>query len=155
LSIQHNKTYLVTITKNYNVTIIETAKVCFSFTSKKEQYIVIFYFLLDYLYNVILENIFLKVTKILILFTSRIKKRVVENLLQYNILYFGESALRFIDYLNSCLQKALADTEAKVLIIDKNYARSIGLQIDRTRKVKLCFSNNSTAYTSSITYSVE
>jgi hypothetical protein len=99
LSIQRDETRSVAITKNHNVTTTGTAEACFSFTGEEEQYSVIFHLLPDCLHDVILGNVFLKATKTLTSFASRIKKRVVENLSQYNLLFLGESAPRFTGYL--------------------------------------------------------
>ncbi|RYP82396.1 hypothetical protein DL770_005577 [Monosporascus sp. CRB-9-2] len=119
-----------------------------------------FHLLPDCIHDVILGKSFLKLTETftnLLNFSRRVKERVIRGISQFHLLYLGTSSPMFEGSINGQPQTALADSGAKVLVMDEAYARSIGALIHTgyNHRTRLKFADNSTATTSGMAYDVE
>lgn len=114
-----------------------------------------FEILSDCVHDLILGKPFLKATET---FSSaanrarRVVRRIASKVTQHHALFLGDSAPRFSGTLNGQSQEALADSGCKVLLIDEDYAKQLGLPILRRNeyRVKLIFADNSIAMSSGI-----
>lgn len=107
----------------------------------------------------ILGKAFLKATSTFSNLANRARRvtmRILKGIKQRHFLFSGDTAPCFIGLVNGTPQDALADSGAKVLVMDEDYAQSMGLVINRDWKhrTKLQFVDQSTAYTSGMTYGV-
>lgn len=119
-----------------------------------------FHILPDCIHNVILGKSFLKLTETLSKlsnFHRRVKERVVKGISQFHLLYLGASSPMFEGFINGRPQTALADSGAKVLVMDEAYALRTGVSIQTgyEHRTRLKFVDNSTADTSGMAYNVE
>jgi len=132
----------------------------FRFEGGHDVYNLKFHLLPDCIHNVILGKSFLKLTETLSNlsnFYRRVKERVIKGISQFHLLYLGASSPMFEGSINGQPQTALADSGAKVLVMDETYARSINVPIQNghEHRTKLKFADNSTADTSGLAYNVE
>jgi hypothetical protein len=160
LRIDRHQTRKVTIGSGKAISTAGTATTTFRFQDKNESYPLIFHLLPNCIHNVILGKSFLKATSTfsnLKHFVGRVRQRIMKGITQHHLLYLGDSAPRFQGLINGISQEALADSGAKVMIMDEDYARNIGLYINSgsEHRTKLRFADNSTAYTSGIIHGVE
>jgi hypothetical protein len=160
LRIDRHQTHKVMIGSGKTTSTAGTAITTFRFQDESESYPLTFHLLPNCIHNVILGKPFLKATRTfsnLIHFASRVKQRIMKGITQHHLLYLGDSTPRFQGLVNGIPQEALADSGAKVMVMDEDYARSIGLYInsDSEHRIKLRFADNSTAYTSGMTHGVE
>jgi hypothetical protein len=114
----------------------------------------------DCINDVILGKSFLKFTETYSKpsnFYCRVKEKVVKSISQFHLLYLGTSSPMFEASISGKPQTALADSGAKVLVMDEAYARSIGvsIQIRDEHRTRLKVADKSTANTSGIAYGVE
>lgn len=63
-------------------------------------------------------------------FCRRVKERAARGISPFHLLYLGAHSPIFEGSINGQIQTALADSGSKVLLMDKNYARNIGLRIE-------------------------
>jgi hypothetical protein len=131
----------------------------FRFKNEPEEYSVLFHLLPDCIHDVILGKPFLKVTNTFRSAankTRRVISRVIEGFTRRDFLYLGDSAPRFTGLVNGRVEEALADSGAKVLIMDEDYAYERGLPIltDNKNQTRLRFADGSTAMTSGMSYGV-
>jgi hypothetical protein len=132
----------------------------FRFKNEPEVYSLLFHLLPDCIHDVILGKSFLKATNT---FRSaankarRVFSRVINGFTCRDFLYLGDSAPRFTGLVNGRVEEALADSGAKVLIMDEDYARLRGLPIltDGKHQTRLRFADGSTAMTSGMSYGVK
>ena len=142
------------------VTSTGAAIASFHFEGERKMHELIFHLLPNCIHDVILGKPFLKTTETLSQisnFTRRVKERIVKGISQFRLLYLGESSPKFEGFINDKPQSALADTGAKIPVLDEKYARSVGLDIKTgsEHRAILRFADNSTAYTSGMVYGVE
>jgi len=142
------------------VTTTGTARTLFRFKDENQAYPLTFHLLPKCIHDVILGKPFLKATSTfsnLLSKTRRVKERILKGIAHHHLLYLGDSAPRFKGLLNGAPIEALADSGAKVMVMDEDYARSIGLSVSTEQgcRTKLIFADDSTAYTSGMTYGVE
>ncbi|KAF2820691.1 hypothetical protein CC86DRAFT_116678 [Ophiobolus disseminans] len=150
----------VAIGSGRKLTTTGVASVRFRFENEPEIYSLCFHLLPNCIYDVILGKPFLKATKTfssIVNTVSRVKQRVLASLKSYDLLYLGDNAPRFTGLINGRHQEALADTGAKVMIMDEDYAQAAGLPIRRARNhcTQLRFVDGSTALTSGMAYQVD
>jgi hypothetical protein len=160
LLIDRHQTHKVIIGSGKTTSTTGTAITTFRFQGESQSYPLTFHLLPNCIHNVILGKPFLKATRTfsnLIHFASRVKQRIMKGITQHHLFYLGDSTPRFQGLINGIPQEALADSGAKVMIMDEDYARSIGLYINSgsEHRIKLRFADNSTAYTSGMTHDVE
>jgi hypothetical protein len=160
LDIDRSQSSEVTIGSGKKVVTTGVAKTSFRFKDEAEEYTLIFHILPSCIHNVILGKGFLKATNTFSNLANkarRIKERILDGITHRHLLYLGDSAPRFGGLINGAPEEALADSGAKVLVMDEDYAMSIGLSVEKGRKhrTRLKFADNSTAYTSGTTYGVE
>ncbi|KAF2006682.1 hypothetical protein P154DRAFT_413347, partial [Amniculicola lignicola CBS 123094] len=159
LSINRQDTSDVVVGSGKKVTTAGTTETLFRFKDENKSYSLKFHLLPSCLHNVILGRSFIKFTRT---FSSmgnklrRVKERVL-NSVSHHFLYLGESAPRFEGLIHGVPGDALADSGAKVLVMDEAYARSRGFPIATgfQHRTKLRFADDSVAYTSGITYGVQ
>lgn len=157
--IDRKQTTYVTVGSCRKVRTAGVAEVPFCFQDEETPYLLRFHVLPGCVRNVILGKRFLKATKTFssaVHFAKRVVSRIARSLSKHQILYLGESAPRFTGLINGQQKEALADSGAKVLIMDEDYARTAGLPIVITAEnsIKLRFADGSTTYTSGKTYGV-
>ncbi|KAJ5286834.1 hypothetical protein N7478_002520 [Penicillium angulare] len=160
LSINRDNTPKTTIGNGKQIKCVGTTTVPFKFTGEKDVHHLKFHLLPNCVHNVILGKAFLKLTKTFsntTNFLRRVKEIIVKGTSHFNLLYLGTSKPMFEGTVNGQSQTALADSGSKVLVMDEDYARSIGLKIhagyqDRTI---LTFADNSVASTVGMAYNVE
>ncbi|KAF2730704.1 hypothetical protein EJ04DRAFT_32147 [Polyplosphaeria fusca] len=157
LSIDHNCTSSVIVGSGKKISTVGKVEAPFRFKDEKQQYPLTFHILPNCIHNVILGRLFLKFTKTfsdLLNKTRRIKERIVSGIASLHLLYLGESAPRFTGILNGIPQDALADSGAKVMVLDEQHAREMGVPISSgdTHRHTLVFADNSTALKSGMAY---
>lgn len=155
LSIDREQKSQVKLGSGNTVSTAGIATTSFQFQDESQLYSLTFHLLPKCIFNVILGKPFLKATSTfsaLSHFTRRVKKRVLNSISQHHLLFLGDSAPRFQGLINGLPQDALADSGAKVMIMDEDHAWSLGLSINTgtEHRTKLRFADNSTAYTSGI-----
>jgi hypothetical protein len=160
LSINRGDISTVRIGSGKRLTTVGTVVTPFRFKEEPEVYSLTFHLLPDCIHNVILGKAFLKATKTFSSLANkarRVIRRAVKRMTPRHFFYLGDSAPRFTGLLNGQKQEALADSGAKVLIMDEDYARSIGLPIstDGKHQTRLRFADGTTAMTSGITQGVQ
>jgi hypothetical protein len=160
LHIDRGQTSEVTVGSGKKVVTTGVTKTSFRFRDESQEYPLIFHILPNCIHNVILGKGFLKATSTLsnlLNFARRIKERILKGVSHHHLLYLGDSAPRFGGLVNGIPHEALADSGAKVLVMDEDYALSMGLHISREEEHRtlLRFADESTAYTSGVTYGVE
>ncbi|KAH7080209.1 hypothetical protein BKA63DRAFT_562913 [Paraphoma chrysanthemicola] len=160
LPINRESATSVTIGSGRKVTTQGTVATHFDFANEPGSYPIVFHLLPNCIHDVILGKGFLKATKTFSSFMNqkrRVVKRVISGITQAHFLYLGDNGPKFTGLLNGRKQDALADSGSKVLIMDEDYARSMGIPIqsDRRYHTKLRFADNSTAITSGMTYGVQ
>jgi hypothetical protein len=159
LQINRQVTLAVAIGSGKKVVTSGTVQASFRFGSESEVYSLTFHLLPACIHNVILGKGFLKATRTyssVTNFARRVVRRIIDGVQHRSFLYLGGSAPSFYGRLNDHAEEALADTGAKVLIMDEDYARSLQLPIedDEDHIVHLQFADGSTAKTSGMTYGV-
>jgi hypothetical protein len=159
LSIDCEDKSQVAIGSGKNVSTAGTVKTSFRFQDEPQSYSLTFHLLPNCIHNVILGKPFLKATRtfsVVSHFARRVKSKIMDDIGQHHLLYLGESAPRFQGMINGTSQDALADSGAKVMIIDEDYALSLGLSIKtgKRNETTLRFADNSTANTSGMIYGV-
>jgi predicted aspartyl protease len=148
----------VTVGSGKEVTTVGTATGPFRFKGEHGVHNLNFHLLPDCIHDVILGKSFLKLTEtfsILSNFYRRVQERVVKGISQFHLLYLGASSPMFEGSINGQPRTALADSGAKVLVMDEAYARSIGVPIHHEDRTTLKFADNSIADTSGMAYNVE
>jgi hypothetical protein len=143
-----------------SVTTIGTATARFRFKLDPQVYALSFEILQDCIHDLILGKRFLKATKT---FSSavnrarRLVRGVINKVTGHHALFLGDSAPNFTGRLNGKTQTALADSGSKVLLMDEDYAQSLGLPIVRGdgHHLRLVFADNSTAVTSGMAVGVK
>jgi hypothetical protein len=149
----------VAIGSGKNISTAGTVKTSFRFQDEPQSYSLTFHLLPNCIHNVILGKPFLKATRtfsVVSHFARRVKSKIMDDIGQHHLLYLGESAPRFQGMINGTSQDALADSGAKVMIMDEDYALSLGLSIKtgKRNETTLRFADNSTANTSGMIYGV-
>jgi hypothetical protein len=160
LPINRSVVHKVTVGSGKEVTTVGTATAPFRFKGEYGVHDLEFCLLAECLNDIILGKPFLKLTETFSIpsnFRRRVRERVVRGISQFRLLYLGTSSPMFEGSINGQPQTALADSGAKVLVMDEAYAQSIRVPIhigheDRTR---LKFADNSIADTSGMAYDVE
>ena len=150
----------VTVGGGKEVTTVGTATAPFRFKGEYGVHDLKFYLLPNCIHDVILGKSFLKFTEtfsILSNFYRRVKERVVRGISQFHLLYLGASSPMFEGSINGQPQTGLADSGAKVLVMDEAYAQSIDVpvHIGHEHRTRLKFADNSIADTSGMAYDVE
>ncbi|KAG9200751.1 hypothetical protein G6514_006773 [Epicoccum nigrum] len=110
-----------------------TINTTFQFPGEKEIYFQLFHLLPRCRHKVILGNRFLKMTKTFTNSLNRLRRvitRTVNRIKVHDFLYVGGSGPAFKGLVNGHLQYALADTGAKLLIMDEDFAQRLGLTIE-------------------------
>ena len=120
LTIQQDDISKVCIGNGRTVLTLGSAEARFRFQNDAGVYMPTFHLLPTLILDVILGRPFLKATRI---FSSTFNRarRVVQRFISkasHQFLYLGDSAPRFTGCLNNCDQEALADSGARVLIMD-------------------------------------
>jgi len=159
LPIDRRNTQNVTIGSGKKISTTGTVNSLFCFQNEDRLYSLTFSILPNCIHNVILGKSFLKATETfsnILNKAHRVKERILNGISCRHLLYLGGSAPRFEGLLNGKPQEALADSGSKVLLMDEDYARNIGLPIitgkDHTR---LMFADGSSARTSGMVYGVQ
>ncbi|RYP41530.1 hypothetical protein DL767_000957 [Monosporascus sp. MG133] len=162
LGLPVNRDVVCKVTVGSGKTVSTTGAVTapFRFRGERHRHDLKFHLLPDCIHDVILGKSFLKLTetfKNLFNFSRRVKERVLRGISQFHLLYLGTSSPMFMGSINGQPQTALADSGAKVLVMDEAYARSIGASIHtgHNHRTRLKFADNSTANTSGMAYDVE
>lgn len=160
LPISQNATCEITIGSGNQVTTTGTATVPFRLSSENEVHNLEFQLLPNCIHDVIIGKPFLKLTRTfsnVVNFYRRVKKRFAKGISQFHLLYLGASTPMFEGSINGQVQSALADSSSKVLIMDKAYARSIGVHIHTRHEyqTRLKFADNSVTETAGMAYDVE
>ena len=161
LPINRSDVRKVTVGSGKEVTTVGTATAPFRFEGEHSVHNLKFHLLPNCVHDVILGKSFLKLTKtfsILSNFCRRVKERVIMGISQFHLLYLGASTSpMFEGSINGQPQTALADSGAKVLVMDEAYARSIDVPIHggHEHRTRLKFADNSIADTSGMAYNVE
>lgn len=107
-------------------------------------------------HSLVLGNEFLKATKTLTRFASRIKSKPVGLPRRLRLRLLGEEKQRLWGFLNGHLTAALPDTGSDVMLISNDYAQKIGVTIDRDCEnwLEVEFADGSTAWTSGVARNV-
>ena len=150
----------VTVGSGKEVMTVGTATASFRFQGEHGMHDLKFHLLPNCIHDVILGKSFLKLTEtfsILSNFCRRVKEKVVRGISQFHLLYMGVSSPMFEGSINGQPQTGLADSGAKILVMDEAYARSIDVPIHNghDHRTRLKFADNSTADTSGMAYNVE
>jgi hypothetical protein len=158
-TINRGETSSITIGSGITLRTTGTTVAPFRFDGERETYALRFHILPDCIHNIVLGKVFLKATatfSLAINFFRRVKRRVTNALSKHDLLYLGDRAPRFTGLVNGQRQEALADSGARVMVMDESYARSIGLPIAQGKQftTKLRFADGSTAWTSGMTLGV-
>jgi hypothetical protein len=130
----------------------------FRFQDEKQAYLLNFHVLPNCIHDVILGKSFLKATRTFSAVTNfarRVKSRIVQGLRHHHLLYLGDSMPRFQGLVNGKPEFGLADSGAKVMVMDEDYARGLNLPISYDSRRKLVFADGSTANTSGMIYGVK
>ncbi|KAH7086521.1 hypothetical protein FB567DRAFT_497743 [Paraphoma chrysanthemicola] len=159
LDVNYASISTVTLGNGKRITTSGTVKTQFRFKDEPEMYTLLFHLIPGCVHDIILGKRFLKATKTfssLRNHTRRVVRRVMTGIDSLNCLYLGTSAPVFKGLLNGQKQEALADSGCKALIIDEDFAISIGLTVNKDEKhrVRLRFADGSTAKTSGMSFGV-
>jgi hypothetical protein len=132
----------------------------FGFQNETADHLLKFDLLPNCIHDIILGKPFLKATNTFsdrVNFLRRVKEKIVRGISQFHLLYLGDNSPKFGGFVDGVPQTALADTGAKVPIVDEDWARRSGLTISRGSKhcERLRFADNSKAWTSGMAYGVE
>lgn len=157
LPIDRSSKCKVTITRDRSIETKGVTTALFRFAGETQAYLLEFHVLRDCPHDVVLGKQFLKATKTFTNFMHRVKKRVIQTLTEYNLMYLGESAPKFTGLLNGHPREALADSGAKGLFMDEDFALSMGLPILRgpRHEATVRFADKSTAITSGMVHGVK
>ncbi|KAK2761715.1 hypothetical protein FQN54_001543 [Arachnomyces sp. PD_36] len=160
LPIDRTKRIAITIGSGKQITTIGTTQATFRFYGETQSYPLLFHIIPSCIHDVILGKAFLKATNTfssVTKFARRVKRRVLEGIKQRHFLYLGDSAPRFSGLINGLQQDALADSGAKISIMDEEFALSVGIPISRgsEHRTTLRYADCSTVETSGMAYGVE
>lgn len=108
------------------------------------------------LHPLVLGRKFLRDTQTLTKCISRIKSRLVSLPKRLGLRLLGAEKQRLWGYLDGNLTAALPDTGSDVMLVSSDYARKIGLNVDRGRSnwLEVEFADGSTAWTSGVARNV-
>ncbi|KAK7183795.1 hypothetical protein PSPO01_10131 [Paraphaeosphaeria sporulosa] len=156
-SINRSVTIDVKVGSGKKVATTGTIETSYQFLGESEKHRLVFHLLPTCVHDVILGNPFLKFTKTLTRNLSRIKEKIVKGFVDRHFLYLGNSAPRFSGLLNGTPQEVLADSGAKVMVMDEKHAQNLGITImrDKEYRTRLRFADGSTAKTSGMAHGVE
>ncbi|KAK2595013.1 hypothetical protein QQS21_007267 [Conoideocrella luteorostrata] len=103
-------------------------------------------------HDLILGNQFLRITQTLTKFTGRIKSKLVPPPGRLRVNLLNDEKQRLQGLLNGHITTALPDTGSDVMLISSEYARKIGLHVDRGFKscIEVEFPDGTTEWTSGI-----
>jgi hypothetical protein len=157
--IDRSSNKLVKIGSGEMVTTTGTVRTLFRFRGESEAHSVLFHLLPKCKHKLILGNSFLKKTETFtnaVKYACRVVKRAVAGIQGHDFFYVGGSGPMFRGLINGRQQNALADTGAKVLIMDEAYAQWLGLHIatGQQHRTRVQFADGSTAWTSGMVYGV-
>ncbi|KAF2691179.1 hypothetical protein K458DRAFT_355739 [Lentithecium fluviatile CBS 122367] len=159
LSIDRTTGLSVTIGNGKKLTTVGTTFLPpFRFGDETESHSPLFHVIPKCLHNIILGRSFLKMTNTfstLANFARRVKERVLHGITHHHFLYLGESMPRFSGLVNGKPQEALADSGAKVLVIDEDFAQKNHMIINHGSRTTLRFADESTAETSGMVHGVQ
>jgi hypothetical protein len=150
----------VAVGSGKKVRTLGTVQATYQFADEPDRYELLFHILPQCVYDIILGKPFLKATRTLsnvANFAHRMKKRVLKGLSRHRLFFLGDSAPRFTGMVNGRPSDALADSGSNVLVMDEDYAQSLGLQVltGKAHRSRLVFADGSTAYTSGLTRGVQ
>ncbi|KAH8728445.1 hypothetical protein GQ44DRAFT_609601 [Phaeosphaeriaceae sp. PMI808] len=150
----------VTIGSRKQLVTTGTVRAAFRFINEPKVFSLVFHLIPDCIHDVILGKPFLKATRTftsLLNQTRRVVKRMLDRVTQRHVLYLGDNTTRFTGLLNGRSQEALADSGSKVLLMDEDYARTMGLPIISSPQhcIKLRFADSSTTMTSGMVFGVK
>lgn len=137
-----------------------TATAWFRFPREPQTYQLVFQLLPECVHDVILGKSFLKLSKTFTdaaNFVKRVKERVIQGLQHFDLLYIsGSTGPMFEGSLADKYQRALADTGAKVAVLDEDHAQKLGISFDVGFEHcnTLRFADDSRATTSGTAYGV-
>lgn len=157
LHIDWGQTTEVSIGNGKKVTTSGVVTTPFRFHDETGDYYITFHLLRNCIHDVILGRPFLKATRTFSAIancTRRVKSRIVQGLRRRHFLYLGDSMPRFQGLINGKPEFGLADSGAKVMVMDEDYARSRSLYICSGDRTELVFADGSTAHTCGIAYGV-
>ena len=159
LSVDQSDTKDVAIGSGKKVKTLGTVQATYQFATEPNLHQLLFHVLPSCVHDVILGKPFLKATRTLSSVTNfarRIKKRALEGLSRHRLFFLGDSAPTFTGLINGRPGDALADSGSSVLVMDQDYAQTLGLQIltGKAYHTRLVFADGSTAYTSGVTRGV-
>lgn len=161
LPINPNSTRKITIGSGKKLSTVGTATAQFRFGDENDAYSLKFHILSKGIHNLVIGRPFLKLTKTFSDIANRcrrVKERIIHAVSQFPVLFMasGGSAPMFEGYINGQEQKALADSGSKVLIMDKDYAKSIGVRIQTGHEHRntLKFADGSVVDTVGMAYDV-
>lgn len=160
LSIDRTTVHKVTIGSGKYVNTTGTVSAPFRFKKEHETYDLKWHLLPNCIHDIVLGKQFLKASETfsnLSNWVRRVKEKVVRGISQFHLLYLGNSSPMFEGYVNGRAQTALADSGSKVLVMDKAYARHLGVDMHtgREHRTRLKFADGSSANTSGMAYGVE
>jgi predicted aspartyl protease len=162
LGLPINRDIACKVTVGSGNTVMATGAVAapFRFEGEHDVHNLKFHLLPNCIHDVILGKSFLKFTETfskLSSFYRRVKERVTKGVSQFHLLYVGASSPMFEGSVNGQPQTALADSGAKVLVMDEAYARGTGVSIQtgHEHRTRLTFADNSAADTSGMAYGIE
>lgn len=150
LSINRNAKMKVRIGSDKMVTTAGTIETSYQFTGESEKHTLVFQLLPKCLHDIILGNPFLKAAETFTKRSSRIKEGIIKGIVDRDFLYLGSLGPRFHGTVNGVPQEALADSGAKIMVMDEDYAQRKDLPIvrDDMYRTRLRFADDSTANTS-------
>ena len=136
-----------------------TTETTFRFQDEETPYVLTFHVLPSCVHDVILGKRFLRATRTFADLKNkarRVKERVLKGICQRRLFYLGSSAPTFTGRLNGIPQLALADSGAKIPVIDEEHAQRLNIKISSRNEDKhqLVFADGSTARTSGMAYNV-
>lgn len=149
----------VTIGSGKSISTLGTTKASFQFQHEKQPYLLKFHVLPTCLHDVVLSKTFLRTTRTFANLSNkvrRVKERELKGIYQRHVLYLGSSAPTFTGRLKGIPQLALADSGAKIPVIDEEHAQKLNLKISRDDgdTHQLVFADGSTAHSSGMAYNV-
>jgi hypothetical protein len=156
-SINRSTMIYVMVGSGKRTTTTGTIETTYQFSGESDKHTLVFHLLPKCVHDVILGNPFLKATRTFTSYISRVKERIVNGILDLHFFYLGNSAPRFSGLVNGIPQEAFADSGAKVMVMDEEYAQSLGLTITRddTFRTRLRFADDSTAETLGMVHGVD
>ncbi|KAL4784621.1 hypothetical protein BJX76DRAFT_356854 [Aspergillus varians] len=106
------------------------------------------------IHGLVLGSPFLKTTKTLTKFASRIKSELITIPRKLRLQLLGEESQRLVGYLNGTLTTALPDTGSDVMLVSRAYASQIGMEIDddANKSLEVEFADGTTAWTSGVVH---